>query len=282
MFTFTSDPSPPSALRAALLIVPLLGLIAGPALAEPAAIQPTPEPKPVYTAMMFNVLFRGADQNSNLDAIAAAAPDILCLREIENSFAQAFLERLEDQYPHRKYRGHSIPAWGVAIASRHPLSDWRVFLEDPYKIPAADAVIRLGDREVRVACVHLIPPVARYRRRDSVWETIERNKDLRRRQAKYLAWRYRNERRPVLIMGDFNEDLEEPAMDLLESKGFLNSCHTEPDGCQKTWPAMFRIFPPGFRFDHILGRNLTFIEGNVPREGGSDHYPVVARFTLPK
>jgi endonuclease/exonuclease/phosphatase (EEP) superfamily protein YafD len=34
----------------------------------------------------------------------------------------------------------------------------------------------------------------------------------------------------------------------------------------------------GVEIDHILGRGLTFAEAEVLYEGGSDHYPVQARF----
>jgi endonuclease/exonuclease/phosphatase (EEP) superfamily protein YafD len=34
----------------------------------------------------------------------------------------------------------------------------------------------------------------------------------------------------------------------------------------------------GVEIDHILGRGLTFAKAEVLYEGGSDHYPVQARF----
>ncbi len=234
-----------------------------------------------YSAMAFNVLFRGANNDANVAVIAEHAPDILCVREIEGRFAGRFLKDLKADYPHRRYRPHKErPAWGVAIASRYPITQWRVFRERPYTIPAADAVVRVGTRELMVVCVHLIPPVARYRRSEAFWDTIERNKVLRRRQAKYLLYRYQNETRPVLILGDFNEGVGEPALALLKERGFQNSCDIEPDGCQMTWPAMFGPLPARFRFDHILGRNVAFVAGRVIEGGGSDHYPVFARFSL--
>ena len=235
----------------------------------------------VHSAMAFNVLYRGADNDANVAAIDAERPDIVCVREIEGRFAGRFLKDLKQRYPHRRYRPHKErPAWGVAIASRFPITEWRVFRERPHTIPAADAIIRIADRELRVVCVHLVPPVAQYRRGEMVWDTIERNKVLRRRQAKYLLYRYRNEARPVLMLGDFNEDVGEPALSLLADKGFKNSCDLEPGGCQKTWPATFSPLPAGFRFDHILGRNIVFVSGKVVEAGGSDHYPVTAHFSL--
>ena len=235
-----------------------------------------------HSIMAFNVLFRGANQDANLKAIEDTSPDVICFREIETSFAGAFLDRFKEQYPHRRFRRHKPrPAWGVAIASKHPISDWRVFPERPYTIPAADAVVNIDGKELRVVCVHLIPPVARYRRGEAFWQTMERNDVLRRRQAKYLLYRYRDEARPVVMLGDFNEDTDGPALSLLDEKGFTNSCVIETETCEKTWPAFVRVLPAAFRFDHILGRNLNFVSSEVVRAGGSDHYPVAARFTLP-
>ena len=251
------------------------------AFAVPSTATATATTSPSISAMAFNVLYRGADNAKNLDAVARESPDIVCLREIEPGFARAFLDRFEGDYPHRKYRPYrKRPAWGVAIASRYPISEWRVFRERPYIIPAADAVVTVGDAELVVSCVHLIPPMARYRRSEAAWDTIEKNRVLRRRQAKYLLWRYRDEQRPVIMLGDFNEDVDEPALGLLDTKGFKNSCVIEAERCQKTWPA-FTIFPAAFRFDHILGRDVSFVSSRVVEAGGSDHYPVVARFTWP-
>ncbi len=258
---------------------------AGPAFAaeplDPATTGTSAQAAASYSVMAFNVLYRGANEEKNLQAIADTQPDILCLRELVPGFAGRFAQRLKDDYPHRRYRRYPPrPAWGVGIASKFPITEWRVFRERPYTIPAADALVTIGGTEVRVVCVHLIPPMARYSRGQPAWETIERNRDLRRRQAKYLSFRYRDERRPVLMLGDFNEDVDEPALDFLDEQGFKNSCAIEADRCQDTWPAV-TVFPAAFRFDHILGRNLSFVSSRVVEQGGSDHYPVLAEFTLP-
>lgn len=237
------------------------------------------ESGPVHSAMMFNVLFSSADHQANLDVIASRQPDFVCLREIPPGFAKEFVTRLGDKYPYRHYRRHPTqPAWGVAIASRYPTSDWRVFLEKPYFIPAADVVVNLPDGELRVGCVHLIPPVARYQRGEAFWDTMQRNTLLRVRQAKYLAFRYRSERRPVMILGDFNEDPDDPAMQLLDDRGYRNSCVIKGDECQDSWPAWSG--PGMFRFDQIIGRRLKFTSSRVVEEGGSDHFPVAVEFTL--
>lgn len=255
---------------ALVVAVTALGAVPGPA---------SPEKSDVHTAMVFNVLVNSSRDEASLDAIDEAMPDILCLREVGPRFAQRFVKRFDARYPHRKYRSHPQPSYGVALASRYPIVEWRVFLERPYNIPAADAVVRIGADEVRIVCVHLIPPLSRYERGEGMWETMDRNTILRKRQAKYIAYRFRNESRPTMILGDFNEDPDDPAMQLLVDRGFENSCFGEPEGCQMSWPAWFGFFG-GFRFDQILGRKMTFVSSRVVEKGGSDHFPVMVEFQV--
>ncbi len=228
------------------------------------------------TVMSFNVLLGGQPAGPALDAIEAAAPDILCLQEMTPELAEMFKARLGKLYPHRYFKPGRMTQ-GMGIASRYPLLGGKVLTLGLTYLPAVSATVRLQSGEIRVACAHLMPPLARFKKSVNVWKRYFRNEAIRVGQVAELLKHLDGMDMPAIIMGDMNEWLGQAAMAELAKAGFRDSC-AGPDGrCGPTWPGRTLSWPAIFRVDHILGRGVRFTDSAVLEAGGSDHYPVAAR-----
>lgn len=228
--------------------------------------------------LSFNVLTGGAPAGEALGAIGAAAPDIVCLQELTPALAEAFVRRLGDAYPHRVFEPRPRTQ-GIGIASRRPLAGGTVLtLGLPY-LPAVGAQVALTEGRVSIACVHLIPPHAGLERAGDPFRIYKKNRAIRIRQARALIEFLAAASGPAIVLGDFNELPGQDALKLFRTAEFRDACLGRRSRCGPTWPgAVVPLLPALFRIDHILGRGVTFSDAAVLDAGGSDHYPVAARF----
>jgi len=216
--------------------------------------------------MAYNVLFKGADDARSLQAIAEESPDLLCITELTAKFAARFDERFPRDYPFRKL----VPkpgATGVGIYSRFPITAVENFPLPPFKRATLHATIDWKGQSLDAVCVHLTPPkVDGY--------TLKSWNDAPRRiEGAHLVKRLGRSSRPTLVLGDFNESFDGPALTALAEIGFQPACTT----CWGTFPGpALPAAPAIFRIDHITGRGVEFAHARTVRSGGSDHYPVMA------
>ncbi len=239
------------------------------------------------SVMGFNVLYDAKDADRSLEAVAQASPDVVCLREMTPAFSRAFAQQLGQTYPHRAM----VPragTWGAGLASKFPLRNVDHFPNRPHKIPALEATVVIGKTHVRVACLHLFPPLGKHRAQDSMAVTMQKNQQLRKDQATWLVRHHAHADLPMIILGDLNEGPDGDAVKTFVDAGFSRACDTAPQrSCGATWPGpaitglrgLFSVAV--FEIDHILGRGVTFLSAATLHSGGSDHYPVMARFTVP-
>ncbi|WP_241759329.1 endonuclease/exonuclease/phosphatase family protein [Pyxidicoccus parkwayensis] len=245
-----------------------------------AACGSGPAPAPArYKAMTFNVLYSASfeDVEKSVDAIEAAKPDVLCLRELTPRFASAFERRLGKEYSQRRLESRQ-GTWGVGIATRHKLLRTEVFPERPHRLPAMEADVLVDGHRLKVVCVHLMAPGARHKKDEGLLESLPKNAALRDKQGRALMDRYAKVKLPLLLLGDMNETRGGDAMKAFAAAGFTHACDGPDADCGPTWP----VTPGGLlaftEIDHVLARGLTLSGAQVLQVGGSDHYPVEARF----
>lgn len=229
--------------------------------------------------LSFNVLTGGTPAEDALAAIDAASPDIVCLQELTPKLAEAFVRRLGSTYPHRIFepRAHTQ---GIGIASRRPLSRTEILtLGLPY-LPVAAASVKLAGGQIRIACVHFIPPHSGFGQADDLFQLYEDNKAIRVGQARRVLEHLEDVGGPAIVLGDFNEWPGQAALEALHEAGFTDACHGRRSRCGPTFPGHVVPLPALFRVDHILGRGVAFSGAAVLEAGGSDHYPVAARIHL--
>jgi endonuclease/exonuclease/phosphatase (EEP) superfamily protein YafD len=231
------------------------------------------------SVMSFNVLVGGRPADVVLDAIADASPDLVCLQEITSEFAGNFERRFAAAYPHRFFvPGPTIQ--GIGIASRFPMTDARLLELDLPHQPALAATMRPDTRPVHVACVHFVTPFARYGPQAGLADRYYRHKTMRMGQARALLQHIDSVDMPAIVLGDMNEWEGQAALTILAEAGFRNACRARDSRCGATWPGRAVFAPAVIRIDHILGRGVEFRQAMVLNSGGSDHYPVAARFAV--
>jgi endonuclease/exonuclease/phosphatase family metal-dependent hydrolase len=232
-----------------------------------------------FTLLAFNVLYNAGTEHvaASIEAIEKNDADIVCLTELTPKFAARFKARLGKKYPHRSFSAKS-GTWGVGIASRHALEETQEFQQKPHRIPAMEAKVMLPGGPVVVACLHLFPPLGVHNKNDGIYETMEKNQELRKKQAEFLVARYHKRTIPVLLVGDMNESPGDDALKTFARGGYTRSCERAPEAdCGATWPGATSYFPAAWEIDHIFGTRVNFLGARVVREGGSDHYPVWAK-----
>lgn len=234
---------------------------------------------PDISILSFNVIEGGWPAADSLDAIEAAAPDIVCLQELTPELAQAFIARLGNRYPHRVFESHPRTQ-GVGIASRYPLSGGEVLTLGLRYLPAAAASVKLAGGRIHIACVHMMPPHSGYGQADDLLQLYEDNKAIRVGQARRLLEHLDGAGGPAVVLGDFNEWPGQAALETLYEAGFTDACRGRHSRCGPTFPGHVVPLPALFRIDHILGRGVAFSGAAVLEAGGSDHYPIAARFSI--
>jgi endonuclease/exonuclease/phosphatase (EEP) superfamily protein YafD len=128
---------------------------------------------------------------------------------------------------------------------------------------------------VQVMNVHLLPPVDE-RGRTGIGPYLSTRKP-RLRETRELHG-HLEPGLPTLVLGDCNEHDRGYALDWLAGQGFRDALR-EFDRKTSTWRWRYGPITLRRRLDHILySPQLHCLSARVIRAGGSDHYPVVARF----
>ena len=236
--------------------------------------------KKTVSALTFNLLYDSVHSKQSMNLIKKLSSDIVCLTELTPVFSRKFTKKFSRLYQYRAFyakRG----TWGIGIASRYPIVKSKIFPIKPHRIPGVEAVIKIGKHQLLVSCVHLFPPGAKRKKSDSLWASIKKNTQLRVYQVKYLQRKYRYWKKSILLLGDMNESRSGRAMKFLLKSGYQHACQmASKSQCGATYPGATSRLPAVIEIDHILGRKLEFVSARVVKGGGSDHYPVTAKFII--
>ena len=233
------------------------------------ASQPTAATEGAQTIklMSFNVLGDNLQHDDVIAEITRQDPDVLVVLEYANLW-HPVLQSLNATYPHR----HEQPRWhgfGVAIFSKLPIVKKAVMhtAGSRFDFPLALATVKIGDRELRIAGVHLLSP------RDPSRLEI-RNLQMR-EIGQYLS----TETVPTVLVGDFNCAPWSPFLsDLMGRTGYRDS--RQGFGYHATWHAK-RFF---FRvpIDHAFVSPEVYVhDRSVGQSAGSDHFPVTVEVSVP-
>jgi endonuclease/exonuclease/phosphatase (EEP) superfamily protein YafD len=218
----------------------------------------------VFTANIYSL---NPDMAGLAAEMRAADADVVVLQELSPRNLAA-LERLGtlDAYPHRSLSPRS-DTFGTAILSRLRLVDDDV--HDVAGSPMARGTVLLGDRKVRVYCVHTKAPFGPY--------GLIHWRD----QLAALTETLDGEARPLIVAGDFNATGRQRRFRSLLGKG-LRDVHVEAGrGWARTWPNHYRPVPALARIDHVLVSHDFAVLAVGEGEGrGSDHRPVMVDLAL--
>ena len=226
----------------------------------------------VLTVATFNLYFPASGDAETLETVGKTGADVIFLQEVSPAWEGVLRQRYGSAYPHMLF-APAGGAGGLGVLSRFALSQDGL-LPAQMKHPAWLVRVHTPGAEVRVLNVHL--RASRRRGQGLLPGLFSMGSDHRREIAAFVA---ACGGPPTLVVGDFNEGPEGPAIDWLERRGFVNALPRHDPG-QPTFRAIAGLVR--LPLDHILfDGSLEAIDSWVLRSGNSDHWPVLARFELP-
>lgn len=214
--------------------------------------------------LAFNVLQDNRNYAATLAQIRDENPDVILLTETDDAWAKA-LDPLLQAYPHRLER--PLPnTYGMMFASRFPISEASIQDLAMPDTPSVFATLTIDGRKVRFFGIHPHPP------RPGI-DTDERDFELVRVGRLAEA-----ERRPVLVVGDFNDVAWSNTSELFKRTGRL----LDP----RIGRGSFATFPSSmiwlaWPLDHVfVSEHFLLKDMRVLRHVGSDHRAIVSDLCL--
>jgi vancomycin resistance protein VanJ len=220
---------------------------------------------PHFKVATFNVLDERASDPATIEAIGATDADVIALQETTPESEAILRTRYAAKYP------YSVFKLGIGFLSSYPMAErdylpsldgWHSGLHVSVETPAGI---------VELLNVHLAAPEGRFLKSLSSMADLPRvHRDQMQQFVDQCA------RKPVVVLGDFNEDDEGAAVSLLEAQGFHNILPMYHPG-QFTWQGKSVGGQFKQALDHILfSPSLVPLNSWVGGQGVSDHLPVMA------
>ena len=212
-----------------------------------------------------NLLRRNADTSRAVDYLRERKPDVAVLVEIDAEWLES-LASLAELYPFRVVEPRE-DNFGIAVLSRWPLADGRVFECGGTPYPNIMATVRFHDREVRLFATHPHPPF------DAALT------DALTGQLRTLADEAAAARGPRIVAGDFNATPWSLPYRVFTARSGLRDTALG-HGAQPTWNA--RHPAPRIPIDQVFASTDLVVQSRaVGPDIGSDHLPVEVTFLLP-
>lgn len=210
-------------------------------------------------ALVLNVYKENKDKESAINFIKNKEPDFVGLIEIDYRWEKAILSKLSNIYPYNK----SIPRddnFGMMLLSKKPFeSKVQVFQQIPF--------IEAEFEHYKAWLIHPLPPISK--------EYLKR-RDLLLRKLSTLIVPTKNN----LICGDFNAVPWAQALKNLKDNNSLKNC-ADGYGISNTWPAHISL--PGIQIDHFfISKDADILSFEKGPYLGSDHYPILLKFSFTK
>ncbi len=218
---------------------------------------------PVITVYSANLWARNTDVAAMKASIRAADPDIILLVEVGNAPAEN-LDLLLEGYPHRAMSvpgNITVAPARTLVASRWPI---QAVPENPRdRLSAMAAIVQTPLGETGVMAAHLTRPWP-YQHQ---WGQIAQVEDMTSLRPK-LGQR-------AIIAGDFNS-----VSSARIGRQVKDSMGLSPAPARLgTWPT-FLPPPFGITIDQVWhSQQLAVVDRKLGRNNGSDHRPVITRFT---
>lgn len=240
---------PRAAIAASVSVLVWLVAIA-PALPAPGA----PAGDDTLAIVSQNVRAQSGGGEASARDLAAAAPDVITLTELDDSSRNAANRVLAEAYPY-SYAVGTVGVWSrLPLSGQQPLDlglGWNRALHVSVQAPGG---------EVSVYLIHAA----------SVRPGVQSQRD---EMIDALAATVREDpATQVVALGDFNSAATDPSLRALG--GQLDQVRSTA-GLGFTWPAAF----PMVRIDHVFQRGFTVASAVTVRAGASDHLATLTTLT---
>lgn len=211
------------------------------------------------TVASFNVFISNSQSAAAIPALRECTADVVALVEIDAADEASL--RGDARWPYQQWVQHGSGPWatlGVALLSRHPVDTFIV--HDLEGDVAIEARLICAGQPLHVFAIHPHAPID-----SDAW-------DLRNRQLTKVAELVRGIRGPVVVLGDFNVTIADPAWrQFLRDSGMRRAGGT----ASATWPSW--LGPCGIGIDHIIAGNAARVaDVRSIALAGSDHRGLTA------
>jgi endonuclease/exonuclease/phosphatase family metal-dependent hydrolase len=231
-----------------------------------------------FTVMTYNLNWGMPNAAETVKAIRKAGADIVCLQETTGGWERLFDRELKGLYPHSRFSSYGGPG-GLGVLSKWPIQEIAWVPSPGSWFPAGILKVDTPIGPVQILSMHLRPALDN--QGNVGLKPFIETQGIRRKEIEHFHGRLKAGL-PTLALGDFNENETGGAVTWLIGKGFTDVL-SKVDPTIPTWHGQLGGIPLVWRLDHILfSKELACTGARVPLEGGSDHYPVVARFEAPK
>jgi endonuclease/exonuclease/phosphatase (EEP) superfamily protein YafD len=233
---------------------------------------------PHFTLLTYNVNWGAPRPDLTLQTIEESNAEIVCLQETTPEWERYLRNNLNSKYPFMEFRSsEGRMGGGLAFLSTVPMSEVRYI---PSETGWFDGWIKSFSTKagpVQVLNVHLRPPVGD-RGSWSLGGYFHTGDERLEELQQFCAALATNV--PAIIAGDFNDTEGSPPLKWLRKQAYTNAL-PEFDRHSPTWrwragPILLRR-----RMDHIVySPGLSCYAAKVIRAGASDHFPVLATFSV--
>jgi len=241
---------------------------------------PLPADGPTFTVVTYNVNFGLAscagDQCSadaeTLRLIDSIDADVLLLQETTPAWERVLRPRLTARFPHATFHDPTTyTAGGNGTFSKLPIEADESLPSPLGWFPANRLVVRAASGPIEILNVHLRPQISE----NGSWVAGHfTTGSLRKREIDAYTPAF-GKGLPTIVAGDFNEDVDGDAMDVLEDLGF-DSGFEAIGPKKKTWHYTAYSIPLAMTLDHVAFEEKHFeaVSVEVLPGGRSDHQPV--------
>jgi vancomycin resistance protein VanJ len=240
-----------------------------------APIKPPAPAKCQLRVMSYNMNFGVAGDASTIEAIAGAQPDLVFLQETNEVWERAIVEQLGTRYPHRRFDPPAEwVAGGMGLLSRFPIVKLETLVAPKAPFFAWRAVIDSPLGRIQVFNLHLRPPMSD----GGSWVVgYFSTREDRLREIQYHLEAL-DPALPALFVGDFNEEGDGLAVELLKDRGFADAV-AQFQGEKRTWEWPVGSMTLRFQLDHIMhDAHFVPVTAQIVEAGRSDHKPIWADF----
>ena len=224
------------------------------------------------TVTAVNVLIHNLEHSKIADALQEISADVIAVTELSPDLCDLLTNRLADSHPHVAAEPH-LGAFGVAIFSKHPLSDVEL-LGTVSTGTSLLATVHQDDQSYRIAAVHPFSPMTPNTFRI-------RNEHLALVSSAVESNHQDHPEDPFIAIGDFNLTPWSPHFRAFQQSTELRHV-AEGWGIEPTWYAREqKTFPFGLALDHcMVSPELKYVSHELGPFVSSDHLPLTVQLSL--
>lgn len=250
---------------------------------KPYNYQLQPKVKNTFRLASYNVNWGNGvrpvqDAGSIIRAIANTKADMVLLQETTPFWEKVIKKTLAKQFPYIKFK-HFPHAGGLAVLSKTNFQTWYYGETGIGWHPVWIIVSRTPQGLLQIANVHLNPPLVSEGNMGFFAHAVFTTGGKRRQEAKFI-YKHLQKNLPTIIAGDFNEGDLGYAVKWLRQHGFYDANQITQTRSH-TWEWSFGWMNFYDCYDRVFfNKSLTLHNFQVVHWGSSDHYPVVADFSV--